>query len=161
MELVLASFKDYSAIYKAVVQLKETGLTADEISVVSQYRDDDDVEYGEEFNMITDTKEDLVEGVSPERGEFGKLAALINQGTIMDVPDLEATIIFGSLTNEVSGASSKRILGALVEHGINRDIAEKIEAELQAGHTIVTVENNKLKEAVEILKSQGANISIY
>lgn len=161
MELVLGSFNECTAIYQAVALLKETGLTADDISVVSQYRDSNDVEYGEEFNVITNTKEDLVDGVSPECGQFGELAALINQGTVMNIPDLEATIIFGSLTNEVSGASSKRILGALVDHGINRDIAEKIEAELKAGHTVVTVEGDNLKQAVEILKSQGANISIY
>ncbi|MBM7557864.1 hypothetical protein [Halanaerobacter jeridensis] len=111
--------------------------------------------------MITNTKENLVDKVRPDQGQFGELAALIEQGTIMSVPDLEATMIFGALTNEVGGASSKRMLRALVEHGINRAVAEKIEAELKRGNTIVTVEKNNLKQATEILKSCGGNISIY
>ena len=161
MKIVLGSFDDYSAAYQSLLKLKEIGLTTDNMSLVGQYLGEGNIEYGEEFNVITNTKEDLVKGVRPDEGQFGELSDLINQGTIMNAPDLESTIVFGALTNEVEGASSKRILGALVEHGVNRSIAEKIEAELKSGKTIVTVEDENLKQAAEILKIQGASLSIY
>ena len=161
MAIVLGSFDNYSAAYEAVINLKNLGLTAQQISLVSQCVDEVDVEYGNEFNLINDTEENLVEGVSPSQGEFGEFAALIEKGTIMNIPELGATMIFGALTNEVDGASSERMIGALVQHGFHHDIAEKIEDEVKAGKIIIAVEKKDLNQATEILKNQGASISIY
>ncbi|MBM7557916.1 hypothetical protein [Halanaerobacter jeridensis] len=54
MELVVGSFEDYSAAYQAVINLKEVGLTADDISVVSKCTGGEDVEYGasKQFNYL-------------------------------------------------------------------------------------------------------------
>ncbi len=161
MEMVLGSFTNYDAAYEAIINLENLGLTDENISVVSKCVDRVDMEFGAEFNLINDTREDLVSGVGPEQGKFGELGALIEPGTVMNIPELGSTMILGALTRKVEGAASERMLGALVQQGVNRTIAEKIEDDVKAGKTIITVEDDNLNQATEVLKNQGASISLY
>jgi hypothetical protein len=93
-------------------------------------------------------------------GLGGAIAGAALAGIIPGIgPLISAGILTSALVGAFSGAVSTGLFGAIVGLGISDEHAKFVEAEVRAGHPVVTVRTDRQDEAARIMKSNGARFA--
>ena len=93
-------------------------------------------------------------------GVGGAIAGAALAGIIPGIgPLISAGILTSALVGAFSGAVSTGLMGAVVGLGFSDDQAKFVEAELRAGHPVITVRTDRQDEATRIMRDDGARFA--
>lgn len=136
-----ALFDDHASASRAIAGLRDNGITDDRISVLGRH-DGEIVEEDFDGNAVEATK-DIVGKAALGSG----IGALLGVGALA-IPGVGPFVAAGAiaqaaaggaaLTGAAVGAAAGGLVGALEDHGIDRDDAEYYEQNLTGERTLVT-----------------------
>jgi hypothetical protein len=143
MTALVSHFPNRRQAERFVAALRRAGFRADQVGMVSPRGADDGaaVEEGALAGALT--------GLAP-----GAIAGAVVAGLIPGVgPVLAVGILAGVLGGAAAGATTGGLLGALLALGLSEEEAQRSEAAVRAGQTLVAVSGNgRLGEAAAILR---------
>lgn len=157
MKTVVAMFDDLSTAHEAVEELRDTGFTQDDVSLVARDRAG---EYGTYLDQ--DVDDEVAESTATGAiagGAIGGLAGLLVGLGALTIPGIGPVVAAGpivaGLTGAGIGAAAGGIFGALVGWGIPEAEAELYAEGVRRGGVIVAVRapENQVQRAVDILTS--------
>lgn len=94
-------------------------------------------------------------------GIGGAIAGAALAGIIPGIgPLISAGILTSALVGAFSGAVSTGLFGAVIGLGFSDDQAKFVEAELRAGHPVVTARTERQNEAARIMQDAGARLAV-
>lgn len=150
MNRVLGVFRSRDQAEVAVRELRQHGFDK-EISVVAK-------EGGITDANTTFTGGDNLSDGAATGGVVGGLAGLALGAGTLAIPGIGPIIAAGPIAGLISGAITGGIAGGLIDWGIPRETAERMENEVKSGNIVVGVEcsQNRVEQAAAILKNHGA-----
>ncbi len=158
MSTVIGVFDDRSQAENSMNEIRNAGITEDEISVIAKegiVRGDED-----ENNGITG-------GISrgaTTGGTIGGLAGLIAGAGALTIPGIGPIVAAGPIAAGLTGVAAGGITGSLVDMGIPEDRGEYYENEVKKGSIIATVEADRAKvnEVASFMrKNQARDVEIH
>ncbi|HHX01914.1 MAG TPA: hypothetical protein GX739_04490 [Firmicutes bacterium] len=157
MSTVIGVFNQTEAAEKAVKALREKGFTENEISIIAKDQGKTkkgDMEVGGDFG----TNENIADGTA-WGGALGGLAGILAGVGALAIPGIGPIVAAGPLAGALSGAVTGGVAGGLIDLGIPEERGREYEQKLKAGGILAVVETSedKVNEASEILRNNGAN----
>ena len=130
-------FDSYSQAQAAVEALEQAGFTSSEVSLVSRYRDDNNLADGDMSNTATGATAGAVIG-----GGGGLLAAL----GLIAIPGIGPLVAAGVLATTLVGAAGGSavggLIGALTNVGVSEEDAHVYSEGVRRGSSLVTVKTD-------------------
>ena len=93
-------------------------------------------------------------------GALGGLTGLLAGAGALAIPGIGPIIAAGPLAATLSGAVAGGVAGGLIDLGIPEDRGRYYEEEVKRGKILAVIESdddNKLEDAVDVLREYGAN----
>ncbi|HEY8498112.1 MAG TPA: hypothetical protein VIK90_02575 [Limnochordales bacterium] len=154
MATVIGVFDTRDRCEQAVRTLRQRGFRDDEISVLAKGQE----RRGRGGGADAEVGPDVGEGVT-WGGTLGGLAGLLAGIGALTIPGIGPVVAAGPLAATLGGAVTGGVAGGLIDLGIPEDRGRAFEADLKAGKmlAVVQTDTNRLEEASQVLRSQGAN----
>jgi len=163
MSTVVGVFDTSSEAEQAVNELREMGITEDDISIVgreehvgSGEKDEGHTDAGMRADM-GDEGNDLSTGAWTG-GALGGLAGLAAGAGAMAIPGIGPVIALGPIAAGLTGAAAGGIGGALIDMGIPPEAGKQYEEEVRKGGILSIIEANedKIYDTAAVLRKNGA-----
>jgi|SRR5579872_519441 len=154
MTVISRLFDNYSDAARAVSELEQAGIRADDISIVANnsegwYRDNGAVRLDRDGNRIVDRDHDGVddrtEGAAKGAGigaTVGGIAGLLAGLGLLAIPGIGPVVAAGWLASTaalaVAGGAAGGLIGALTQSGVSEDEAHVYAEGVRRGGTLVT-----------------------
>ncbi len=141
MPTVIGVFDDRSQAENTVNEIRNAGVTDDEISVVAK---EDIVREGENEVDNEGFAGKLTRGATTG-GTIGGLAGLIAGAGALTIPGIGPIVAAGPIAAGLTGIAAGGITGSLVDMGIPEERGEYYENEVKEGSILATVEADQAK----------------
>lgn len=145
-------FDNYSSAENATHKIKDTGLTTNDISIVTkETQTDTSVQAGAINDNISD-------GVVTGTVLGGVAGVLLGIGTVV-MPGLGVIAAAGPIVGLLSGAVTGGVVGGLIDLGIPEDDSQTYENEIKGGKTLLTMKcsEDDIDKISTILRTCGAS----
>ena len=159
MSTVIGVFDDRSQAENAMNEIRNAGITDDEISIVGK----EDIVKGEG----DENRENLTSGIgrgATTGGTIGGLAGLIAGAGALTIPGIGPIVAAGPIAAGLTGVAAGGITGSLVDMGIPEDRGEFYENEVKKGSIVATVEADRAKineVASYMRRNQARDVEIH
>jgi uncharacterized membrane protein len=160
MQTVLALFRSYDDVDKALASLHKAGITTDMVGVIAR----EDVVAGREVGEGVDT-DGVTEGATGG-AMLGGLAGLIAGVAAMAIPGVGMIITAGTIATALGstaigagiGAAAGGIIGGLVDLGLSEEEAQYYAEGIKRGGILLTatVPENRVEKVRSIYSETGA-----
>ena len=152
---VIGVFRSRDELEKAIHELRESGFSSEEVSVLA--RDDRDESRGDGDTMMGVADEDLSEGVTAG-GILGGLAGLMAGIGALAIPGVGPIIAAGPVAGVLTGAVTGGVAGGLIDWGIPEERGRFYEGELREGRMVALIktEERRTDRAERVLRDNGA-----
>ncbi len=156
-------FPDHACAEAALQQLKQNGFPMDRVSLITQYKDQDDAREDSpaEFNRHETIKH--LEHGALEGGEIGGLVGLLIGAASLFIPGIGSVVMLGAtpaligmLAGGFYGSVSGGLLGATVNSNIPPEHAKLYAERLKQGQNLVVIEGTdaEIQQAESVLKQK-------
>ncbi|MEW6046309.1 MAG: hypothetical protein AB1609_07480 [Bacillota bacterium] len=157
MATVIGVFGTREQTEKAVRALRDKGFRDNEISVLARgdaKRGGGGGDRDGDFEVGADVDEGVTWG-----GALGGIAGLLAGIGALTIPGIGPVVAAGPLAAALGGAVTGGVAGGLLDIGIPEDRGRAFEQELKAGKmlAVVQTDTNRIEEASQILRQNGAN----
>jgi len=155
---VIGVFDDRGQAENSMNEIRDAGITEDEISVIAKegiVRGDE----GENNGITGGISRGATTG-----GTIGGLAGLIAGAGALTIPGIGPIVAAGPIAAGLTGVAAGGITGSLVDMGIPEDRGEYYENEVKKGSIIATVEADRAKvnEVASFMrKNQARDVEIH
>lgn len=152
---VIGVFDSRNKAENAVNEMRNTGFTQNEISIVAKDQgrqnrqgNDDDMDMGT-GSLATGTTTGSV---------LGGLAGIAVGAGALAIPGLGPIVAAGPIAGLLSGAASGGIAGGLIDWGIPEERGRQYEEEVRQGKILAAVraDEKKIQDAANIFRKNGA-----
>jgi len=156
---VIGIFDDRSQAENAMHEIRNAGITDDEISIVAKediVKDEGEQDRG---NLTGEISRGATTG-----GTIGGLAGLIAGAGALTIPGIGPIVAAGPIAAGLTGVAAGGITGSLVDMGIPEDRGEYYEEEVKKGSIVATVEADKAKineVASYMRRNQARDVEIH
>lgn len=150
---VVAIFRDHRAAESAVRDMKEKGISGNDISIIA--RDEERRDGGGEETSYED--QNLADGTTTG-GALGGLAGLLAGAGALLIPGIGPIIAAGPLAGALTGLATGGVAGGLIDYGIPEERGQHYEEKVREGRILVTARTDErnAESAMEIFKENGA-----
>ena len=174
MSIIIGTFDHQEAAERAVQEIRDKGITEEEISIVAredaieQVGDDEgglearqdeaggeDMAFGEDD--ITYGDQDVSDGAMTG-GAIGVIGGLLAGAGALAIPGVGPIVAAGPIAAGLSGAAAGGIAGGLIDLGIPEEKGRDYEEEVRQGNilTIVHSDENTVQDVANIFRRHGA-----
>ncbi len=152
MSTVVGLFDDRSQAEKAVEEIKHSGISENEISIVGK---EDRLRAGNDDNDMTGAK--MSTGATTG-GTIGGLAGLLAGAGALAIPGVGPILAVGPIAAGLTGVAAGGLVGGLVDFGIPKERGEHYENELKKGSILAAVktDGNKTEDVANFMRKNGA-----
>ncbi|MDI3534631.1 MAG: hypothetical protein PWQ82_996 [Thermosediminibacterales bacterium] len=151
---VIGVFDSRDKAENAVNEMRNSGFTENEISIVAKNQEGQNRQENDDIDMETGS---VADGTTTG-SVLGGLAGLAVGAGALAIPGLGPIIAAGPIAGLLSGAASGGIAGALIDWGIPEERGREYEEELRQGKILATVraDESKIQDAANIFRKNGA-----
>jgi len=156
MSTVIGVFNNRDQAEKAVNQIRDAGISNNEISIVARREvfnrnKGDDHEAGSFFDQNVTTG-------AATGGTLGGLAGLMVGAGALAIPGIGPVLAAGPIAAGLSGVAAGGLAGSLVDMGIPEDRGEHYEQEVGKGGILAVVEtdDDKISDVGSFMRDNGA-----
>ncbi len=149
MSTVIGVFDDQRSAENAVNEIRNAGITDDNISIIAREESIDNNQRG--------NNQDLTDGATTG-GAIGGLAGLMAGAGALTIPGVGPIIAAGPIAAGLTGVAAGGITGSLIDMGIDEERGQYYENEVEKGAILATVEanRNKTDEVTSFFENNGA-----
>lgn len=154
MSVVLGVFEHEDEAKRAISEMKDRGISEDDISVIARHDKQEDMEAGGEMG-----EQDLSDGAATG-GALGGIAGLLAGAGMLTIPGVGPILAAGPISAGLSGVAAGGIAGGLVDYGVDEEAGERYAQEVEQGRILVAAEgseDNGIDQVADILRDKGAN----
>lgn len=160
MSSVISIFNSQGQAEEALQELKESGYSEADMSLVAKEDEDtgrqQDVEAGEEMTV---GDQNLNNGTTTG-GAIGGIAGLLAGAGTLAIPGVGPIIAAGPIAAGLSGAAAGGLTGALVDYGIPQEVSQDYEEQIRSGNMLAIYEgiesDEEASEIAAIMQRNGA-----
>ncbi len=153
MSTVVGVFDDQSQAERAVNEIREAGITDEEISIVAKEGriNEDDNDQNSYLNQ------DITSGASTG-GALGGLAGLMAGAGALAIPGIGPILAAGPIAAGLTGVAAGGLAGGLVDLGIPQERGEYYENEVKKGGIVATVKSDqrRINDVATYFRRNGA-----
>ena len=151
MPTVIGVFDDRNQAERAVNEIKDAGVSKDEISIVAK-----EESIGNN-NNDEGQGQDLTTGTATG-GTLGGLAGLLAGAGALAIPGIGPILAIGPIAAGLTGAAAGGLAGSLVDLGIPQDRGDYYENEVKKGSILAAVKSDqdKINDVASHFRSNGA-----
>ncbi|MDI3547150.1 MAG: hypothetical protein PWR10_802 [Halanaerobiales bacterium] len=156
MPTVIGVFDDQSQAERAVNEIREAGVTDEEISIAAR-EDRIKADEGDEGGTGAFLNQDVTTGATTG-GALGGLAGLMAGAGALAIPGIGPILAAGPIAAGLSGVAAGGLAGSLVDLGIPQDRGEYYENEVGKGSILAVVETDqrKINDVASFMRRNGA-----
>lgn len=146
-QTVVAVYSDWKSADNAIANLRNSGFTNEEISIISKEHRDNGKTYDDNIS------DGVVTG-----GTIGGIGGLLLSAGALAIPGVGPILAAGPIAAAVTGAAAGGVVGGLVDLGIPSEDSKSYEQSVARGEVLAIVHTfeNKVNTASEILRKNGA-----
>lgn len=158
MSILVGTFREKEDAESAVHEMRELGITDDEISIVARegvFQEQD--EGNNEEDTITYTDQDVSDGAMTG-GAIGAIGGLMAGAGALAIPGVGPIVAAGPIAAGLSGAAAGGVVGGLLDMGIPEERGRQYQEEVKKGRilTIIEAGPNNVNDISSILRRHGA-----
>ena len=156
MPVVLGVFENEDKAKRAISEMKERGISENDISVVARHEQREDMEAGAEMGQ---GEQNISDGAATG-GALGGIAGLLAGAGMLTIPGVGPILAAGPISAGLSGVAAGGIAGGLVDYGVDEETGERYAQEVEQGRILVAAEDtdeSRVDEVADILRDKGAN----
>jgi len=162
MSTVIGAFDSRSAAEQAVEEIREMGISEDEISIVGRKESfgEEEGEQGLEADeTVTGQEENDLTTGTWTGGTLGGLAGIAAGVGAMAIPGIGPVVALGPIAAGLSGVAAGGIAGALIDMGIPAEEGEQYEEQVRQGRILAVVESDedKVYDTAAVFRKNGAD----
>jgi hypothetical protein len=148
----VAVFDSLTAAQGALLVLKHSGISSEQISLVAKHVDASGPEE-EALDMGDSAASDAAKGAG-----LGGLVGLLAGAPLLTIPGVGLILVAGPIATALTGAIVGGFLGSLEGWGVHSDRIEDYEAKVRAGEVLVIVSGppRDVAQAVRLLQTTPA-----
>lgn len=156
MSTVIGVFNNRNQAEKAIDEIKNAGISEEEISIVAK----EEVVNGANGNENEENSylnQDLTTGASTG-GALGGLAGILAGAGALAIPGVGPVLAAGPIAAGLTGVATGGLAGSLVDLGIPQERGDYYENEVRKGSILATVESDqdKVEEVASFMRRNGA-----
>jgi len=156
----LAAFPDVPTADRAIERLRSAGFDRERISVICPERARPDIDPAEQ--QSGDDDRTVLPAVAG--GSLGAVLGAVTAGVAIVATGGTALLAVGPLLGgTAAGAVTGTFISAMVSHGLEPDLADYYDQELQKGSILVAVEDEneaRLRRADQVFRESGAKPTV-
>ncbi len=153
MSTIIGVFDNRNDAEQAVNEIREAGVTRDEISIVAK----EDKVKGKKDDQSNNLNQNVSSGAATG-GTLGGIAGLIAGAGALAIPGIGPIVAAGPIAAGLSGVAAGGLAGSLVDLGIPQDRGQYYENEVKKGGILATVEadDTQVNDVSSFLRDNGA-----